>query len=135
MPVPDYFRPSSFGSLEIRQTERTEFIGQDIDYGKVSRTRLVSIDSLDLPRIDFIKIDIEGMEMEALRGAVRSIERHRPLLLVERLKTREQDIADFLSARGYSLLPLGINVLAAHESDPVSHFIRGAARRPAGAVA
>jgi FkbM family methyltransferase len=133
VPVPDYFRPSSFGSLEIRHTERTEFIGQDIDYGKVSRTRLVSIDSLDLPRIDFIKIDIEGMEMEALRGAVRSIERHRPLLLVERLKTREQDIADFLSARGYILLPLGINVLAAHESDPVSHFIRGAARRSTAA--
>lgn len=131
VPVPDYFQPASFGSLEIRPTERTEFIGQHIDYGNLSKTRLLSIDSLNLPRVDVIKIDIEGMEMEALQGAVRTIERLRPQFLIERLKTSEKDIEAFLSARGYCLLPLGINVLAAHESDPMANFLKGAAPRSA----
>lgn len=32
VPVPDYGRPASFGSLELRKTARTEFIGRAIDY-------------------------------------------------------------------------------------------------------
>src|SRR6202000_1840143 len=32
VPNPNYFTPSSFGSLELRQRPNTEFIGQHIDY-------------------------------------------------------------------------------------------------------
>lgn len=58
VPVPDYFKASSFGSLEIRQTDKTEFIGQQIDYteNKLIRTRMLSIDSLGLDRIDFTTV-------------------------------------------------------------------------------
>ena len=34
-------------------------------------------------RIDVIKIDVEGWELEVLRGAARTIEKHRPLIYVE----------------------------------------------------
>jgi protein O-GlcNAc transferase len=34
-------------------------------------------------RIDVIKIDVEGWELDVLRGAMRVIERHRPLIYVE----------------------------------------------------
>jgi FkbM family methyltransferase len=37
----------------------------------------------DLPRLDFVKMDIEGHEPQALEGFSRLIERHRPVLLVE----------------------------------------------------
>jgi hypothetical protein len=37
----------------------------------------------DLPRLDFVKIDIEGHEPQALEGFSRLMGRHRPVLLVE----------------------------------------------------
>jgi len=120
VPMPDYFAPSSFGSLEIRQTEQTEFIGQKIDYSndKTQATQLMAIDSLGLKRLDFIKIDIEGMEMEALKGAKNSISTLKPQLLIEKIKSNEQQILDFVKNLGYKTFQLGINLLAIHESDP-----------------
>jgi FkbM family methyltransferase len=44
---------------------------------------VVSLDSLALPRLDFIKIDVEGHEREVVLGAMESIATHRPALLVE----------------------------------------------------
>ena len=38
---------------------------------------------LDLPKPDFIKLDVEGMEWHALRGMRRTLEQHRPHLFVE----------------------------------------------------
>jgi FkbM family methyltransferase len=37
----------------------------------------------DLPRLDFVKMDIEGHEPQALEGFSRLVGRHRPVLLVE----------------------------------------------------
>jgi FkbM family methyltransferase len=120
VPVPNYFSPSSFGSLEIRQHANTEFIGQNIDYSEANcvRTRMMSIDELGLKRLDFIKIDIEGMEMEALTGASKSIAQFKPQLLIEKIKSNEEDIRDFLEDLDYKIFPLGINLLAIHEDDP-----------------
>jgi FkbM family methyltransferase len=38
---------------------------------------------LDLPPPDFVKVDVEGFEDEVLRGARRTVEMHRPRLMVE----------------------------------------------------
>ncbi len=43
----------------------------------------VTLDALDLGRIHTIKIDIEGAEPLALAGAIRTIEEHRPNIVVE----------------------------------------------------
>jgi FkbM family methyltransferase len=120
VPVPNYFVPSSFGSLEIRPSNHTEFIGQDIDYSGAGAmpTRLMTIDDLQLKRLDLIKIDIEGMEMEALRGAEKSIAALKPQLVIEKIKTNEAELQSFLAGHGYRTFPLGINLLAMHESDP-----------------
>jgi FkbM family methyltransferase len=101
MPQPDYLVPASFGSLELRKSPNTEYIGQAIDYSDSSlkAVQAISIDSLKLPRIDFVKIDVEGMEMEALAGAAESIKKHRPALLVESIKTEKAALRAWLSAR------------------------------------
>jgi FkbM family methyltransferase len=121
VPVPDYFRPSSFGSLEIKNKETTEFIGQDIDYSITQQTSLIAIDDLNLSRLDFMKIDIEGMEVEALIGARKSIQKFLPQMMIERIKSNEKDIYNFLLTYEYKIIPMGINILAIHKSDPASN--------------
>jgi len=126
VPVPNYFVPSSFGSMEIRQTESTEFIGQVIDYSRenTQATRMVSIDGMALPRVDLIKIDIEGMEMEAIEGASHTIQKLKPQLVIEKIKANESELNSFLSSRGYKTFPSGINLLAVHESDPITSMLK-----------
>ncbi len=43
----------------------------------------VTVDSLELSRVDFIKIDVEGHELEVLHGSRRTLEQHRPTLMIE----------------------------------------------------
>lgn len=42
-----------------------------------------TIDSLELKSIDFLKIDVENMEMEVLKGGEFSINKFRPIIMVE----------------------------------------------------
>lgn len=67
--------------------------GHSLDRGQVSNTSVASsiyvstLDlmerSLKLDRLDVIKIDVQGLEVEVLRGARASLEKHRPSLIVE----------------------------------------------------
>lgn len=126
VPLPNYFSASSFGSLEIRKKSTTEFIGQEIDYTEENcvRTEMMSIDKLKLKRLDFIKIDIEGMEMEALLGGEKSINENKPILMIEKIKSDEGELHKFVEKFGYQIFPLGINLLAVHKDDPVSKQIK-----------
>jgi FkbM family methyltransferase len=125
VPTPDYFVPSSFGSLEIKQRANTEFIGQPINYAgdDMQVTPMTAIDDLLLDRLDFIKIDIEGMEMDALLGAEQSIGRFKPQLLIEKIKSDESEIRAFVNRHGYKIFEVGINLLAVHADDPASGMV------------
>ena len=66
-----------------------------------------TVDSFAMPRVDFIKIDVEGAEAATLRGAVDTLERHRPALLVEIDRARHsrdsfEALLGWLAARGYA---------------------------------
>jgi FkbM family methyltransferase len=124
IPEPDYFAPASFGSLELKQTARTEFIGQEVDYGKTRPVAQISIDSLRLQRLDFIKVDVEGMEEDVLKGAVESLATHAPILMIEVLKTSQAIIEGLLVPVGYKCYSLGYMLLAVHTRDPLTQDIR-----------
>jgi FkbM family methyltransferase len=125
IPVPNYLSPASFGSLELRPSVGNEFIGQPVDYSerRLTPVRMITIDSLNLSRLDLIKIDVERMELEVLQGAKATLERHRPVVVVERLKAPSEQIAAVLSSYGYECLPFGLNFLAVHPSDPTRQSI------------
>ncbi|SEC28943.1 methyltransferase, FkbM family [Rhizobiales bacterium GAS188] len=128
VPTPDYLSAGSFGSLELRQRDGVEFIGQPIDYSdeKASVIRTMTIDSLELARLDLIKIDVEGMELEAIEGAAASLARSRPVLIVEAIKTDKARLRLVLENLGYRLFEMGLNLLAIHETDKtLTHVKRG----------
>lgn len=119
IPEPDYLTPGSFGSLELQASDHNEFIGQPLDYtARTIRIDMVTLDSLNLQRIDLIKLDVEGMEQQVLEGAAGSLERCRPMVFLETLKADMNVTGPWLASRCYRLFPAGINLLAVHESDP-----------------
>lgn len=123
IPEPDYNIPSSYGSFELRKKDSNEFIGQTIDYSMTKKIEMISIDSLNLKRIDFIKIDVEGMEEEVLIGAKNVLERSKPILMIEKIKSDAKKLEDFLSEFDYVYFPMGINMLAVHTTDPVKNHL------------
>lgn len=44
---------------------------------------VVTIDSLGMDHVDFLKIDVEGFEFEVIGGAEQTIRSHRPVMIVE----------------------------------------------------
>jgi hypothetical protein len=91
---------SSFGSLELRERKGNEFIGQAIDYQNTVAVRRLMVDEYRLRRLDFIKPGIEALELEALEGASQTIERCRPIMLVETIKTDGTQLRRWLEQRG-----------------------------------
>lgn len=65
------------------------------------------IDDLGLPVCDLVYLDIEGYELYALRGAVETLQRCRPVVTVEINKSlgfvglKPVDVTGFLEAQGY----------------------------------
>ncbi|WP_230411439.1 FkbM family methyltransferase [Collimonas humicola] len=64
---------------------------------KTERVSCTTLDALGLERLDFIKADVEGCELELLAGAGASILRHRPVVYVEinNAEVRNQTVDKF----------------------------------------
>jgi len=124
IPEPNYLTPSSFGSFELKHKESTEYIGQNIDYSNpTKKISQLTLDSLSLSRVDLIKIDVEGMEEEVLQGSSEIIEQFSPIMLIEFIKSNKENLEKQLKSKGYSIIFIGINLLAIHENDPcLSHL-------------
>jgi FkbM family methyltransferase len=133
VPVLNPFVPASFGSLELRQRTDAEEIGQNVDYRDDHMVAIpaVSVDSLGLSRLDLMKVDVEGMELEVLEGARRTIERFHPILIVEKIKVDQDALGRYLDAYGYQKLMMGLNVVAIHPTDNSGQIF---ARPPAPAT-
>jgi|SRR5579862_5579063 len=79
---PDYGKPQDFGMFSLVEQ----------DDARPERVECVTVDSLDLPRLDFLKVDVEGMEIDVLDGARASIDRHLPWCWIEYWKVNLADI-------------------------------------------
>jgi FkbM family methyltransferase len=92
VPQPDYALPGNFGGIALGS------------FASGERVSVVALDSLDLPRCDFVKIDVEGMERDVLEGAARTIERFQPTLYVENDRAdRSPALIEYLLGMGYRL--------------------------------
>lgn len=64
---------------------------------------MVTLDDevLSEPRIDVVKIDVEGWELDVLRGAEQVLTHRRPVLYIEIMHPRFEAVAQHLRQRGY----------------------------------
>ncbi len=71
VPPLNYAAEFNFGAVELDKVQQGE------------ETALVTFDSLAVAACDFAKIDVEGMEIEVLKGMAGTISRFRPAMYVE----------------------------------------------------
>lgn len=74
------------------------------------------LDNLNLPKIDYIKIDCEGYENTILRGAKETILRDRPIMVVEHKKHKDVGHADVDQALN-TLISWGAKILTNVKND------------------
>lgn len=98
-----YDLPSNFGMMTLApDRERAETLSyRDDNPGE--EVEMITIDGLKLTACHLIKIDVEGMEIDVLRGAAKTIETHRPLIYMEcQPDQRSQDALKLLKSLGYA---------------------------------
>jgi FkbM family methyltransferase len=93
LPAVDYSQPSDFGTVSLSVDDTV----QEYHWMRTRSVDVDSIDSLMLPRLDFIKLDVEGFEIPALLGGLESIKKYRPYIWVEYFITGAKEIKQSLT--------------------------------------
>ena len=93
LPAIDYSVVQDFGTVQLSDNTTVEEDGWMAD----RVVDITSIDAMDLPRLDFFKLDVEGYEVPALEGAVKTIQRYRPWIWVEYFITGVEPIKQALA--------------------------------------
>ena len=78
--------PDAFAGMNTLAPRFGNFDGEHKEQVEVS---VVTLDSLcrDLPRVDVVKVDVEGAEVDLLTGATETIRAHRPAFVIEAAPT------------------------------------------------
>lgn len=93
VPPVDYSMPANIGGVSLTGDGPGE---------KVALMRLDDV--LEVPELQLIKIDVEGMELEVLKGATKLIEKHRPGLYIENDRVEKSEaLIRYLQSLNYRL--------------------------------
>lgn len=106
--VPDYAKSNNFGGLELIDPIRSD--NREMSKKGTEFVSAIKLDSIN-ESVDFIKIDIEGMEDRALAGSSEIFNRCRPICMVEILKTNVDYIYNFFKKRNYIGFRKGIDMI------------------------
>jgi FkbM family methyltransferase len=79
IPPINYSNFGNFGGIPIQNCES----GEEVE--------VITIDSLNLSCCHFIKIDVEGMEFDVIKGAENTIKQFRPIMYVENDRREKSD--------------------------------------------
>ena len=105
IPRPDYGVPQDFGMFSLMNGDGLP--GEE-------EVEIIAIDDLDLPRLDFLKIDVEGMEIDVLKGARQMISKCLPWIWVEYWKVGKETIKGQFEGLGYKFFRMDeLNMLCA----------------------
>ena len=97
--LPNYNVLNNFGGLELISPQNSDNQNMTKDGSEI--VKVITLDSFN-ETVDFIKMDIEGMEDKAIEGAKETIDKHRPICFFEIAKTNSEAILVFFKSRKYS---------------------------------
>lgn len=126
VPILDYALEQNIGGLSLDPSVRQQpnRIGTTQQASAAEQVPLNTLDSLGLDPADLIKIDVEGMELEVLRGATSYLAASKfPPILFELWSPRHtwfaakrQATIDWITGQGYHLQILNELCVAQHKS-------------------
>jgi FkbM family methyltransferase len=67
--------PRNTGQYHIAPTDMDEINGEQVD--------MYTVDEFQFNNVDFIKIDVEGYELPVIAGAIKTIEKNKPVIMIE----------------------------------------------------
>lgn len=97
---------------EMSPLSEQEFSPTCINYGGRGLTydrdggekvSIITVDSLNLDKLDFIKLDVQGFELKVIEGGKNTIIKNLPIMFIENYKNQEDDIKvlEMLKNYGY----------------------------------
>jgi FkbM family methyltransferase len=121
-PPVDYSKPFNFGAVEFGRA-----LGADVEDAEY--VRLARLDSFQFDSVALLKIDVEGMEMQVLDGAMETIRRTRPILYIEYHMVDRHALKARIESWGYSVYTNNINYLCipSELADAIPVQVSGAA--------
>jgi hypothetical protein len=96
--LPDYNTVNNFGGVELMTAEHSDnqnMVKPNLEY--IKTTTLDSYNDI----VDFVKLDVEGMEHLALAGARQLLIKYRPVCFVEIMKTDQSKVKQIFKELNY----------------------------------
>lgn len=117
VPKINYETLSNFGGIAMRDGLLRYSPGQDLSYDKYNMdiVNCFALDDSRLDRVDILKIDVEGMEIDVLKGARATIGKLKPVVITEHIHCGIQLITSFLE--DFEHFILGGNVVSVPNSE------------------
>eukprot|EP00929_Paragymnodinium_shiwhaense_P065880 TRINITY_DN33001_c0_g1_i1.p1 TRINITY_DN33001_c0_g1~~TRINITY_DN33001_c0_g1_i1.p1 ORF type:complete len:443 (-),score=39.52 TRINITY_DN33001_c0_g1_i1:33-1361(-) len=82
--TPSLTQSSNIGATRVFDQTPPHFKKSNVlQYAEEEEVQVRTLDSLELQRVDLIKVDVEGALERVLKGAVETVSRHRPVFAVE----------------------------------------------------
>lgn len=69
--------------------------------GTEASIEIRSLDSLNIQQADFMKIDVEGFEVEVLKGAGNTIKQCKPVVMIEVFENNRPQVDELMQGYGY----------------------------------
>jgi FkbM family methyltransferase len=103
-PSLNYNWGSNFGAFELEPVIRnSDFNGVTLP-GKYTKIPSRTIDSFEFDNVGLIKIDVEGMELKVLKGAVKTLQKCKSVVLFENHKTDYNEVVTLLNHINYQII-------------------------------
>lgn len=110
---PNYYQKEDFGIFSLIEDKITNKSGYK--YTVQVMTLDTFVETFRVMKLDFIKIDVEGMDIAVLKGATNTLKYYKPTIFIEHSDNRKSiltEIVDYLGINNYDYKVVGNNVLA-----------------------